>query len=121
MRKPVVGEVLYSLNVGNAARGREKKLTPVEVLSVGKKYFTCNEVGSVYKHTETKYHIDTWREKTDYSVHSELYESEQHWSDEQERQALANKLKDAFNHYGKVGFTLEQLRNAWAALNDGAR
>ena len=37
--KPVVGQVLYSLNVGNAARNCGQVLTPVTVVSVGRKYF----------------------------------------------------------------------------------
>lgn len=39
---PQVGQTLYSLNIGNAARNCEQKLKPVIVRKVGRKYFECS-------------------------------------------------------------------------------
>lgn len=39
--KPKVGDVLYSLSIGNASRFTEQKLTQVKVTKVGRKYFHC--------------------------------------------------------------------------------
>ncbi len=56
MVKPAVGQVLYSLNVGNAARGRERVLTPVVVIKVGRKYFTCRPEGKD-SWADVQYHL----------------------------------------------------------------
>ncbi len=59
MRKPTVGETLYSLNIGNATRGKVQKLTPVKVLKVGRKYFTTGvECGPEWK-KELKEYLET--------------------------------------------------------------
>ncbi len=107
-RKPKVGETLYSLNVGNAAHHREQKLTEVEVLSVGRKYFTCRPKDS--KWSATQFHIDTWRQKTEYSSDECLYETPQEWEDDKEHVALADKIGRLFKVYGRCELTLEQLR-----------
>jgi hypothetical protein len=104
LARPVVGQILYDLNVGNRhRRGVEQKLTPVRVTSVGRKYFTCCAEGS---QLETKYHLDSWREATDYCVDHELYTSPQEWEDETRRLAIAFR----FNHTNWKAFSLETLR-----------
>ena len=106
--KPEIGQQLFSLNIGNAARNVEQKLTPVEVVKVGRKFFTCKGTG---RGNETQYHIDNWVENTEYCASSKLYENEQSWLDEKERRDLYDKIRDAFNHFrGSKDYTLEQLR-----------
>lgn len=95
MRKPIVGETLYSLNVGNNARNRPQVLTPVVVTSVGRQYFTAGE-----GYRAVRYHISDWTEKTEYSPNSKIYESEQQWLDEKEDRELARQIGDAFE-YGR--------------------
>lgn len=117
--KPTVGQTLYSLNVGNAAgKYRPQKLTPVEVISVGRKYFKCRPVGSTYRHEEAEYHLDTWREKTDYTPSSALYETEKEWDDEKERDLLFSKISNEFSHYAhkKTSLSIETLRQIAALL-----
>ena len=108
MRKPVKGETLYSLNVGNAARHREQKLTPVTVTKVGRKYFTCAKEG--WNHG-TIYHIDTWYEKTECSASSCLYESVDEYNNGIEKNKLYDEVKGYFSGYGRNNkISLEQLR-----------
>ena len=116
-RKPIVGETLYSLNVGNAARRTEKKLTPVTVISVGRKYFTCQPVGSTGKWSETKYHLDKWSEATDCTTNSRLYETEQEWLDEKEADEIALTLRRLFSGYGRCPLNIDQLRSIKDIIN----
>lgn len=108
-RRPVVGETLYDLNIGNAARGRPQTLKPVIVRTVGRKYFSCSP--EKYPGITTEYHLDTWLEKSDYCRDHQLYEGEWEWLEEIESDAISRKLRDLFSHYGKPSLTLEQLRS----------
>jgi hypothetical protein len=67
---PVVGQTLFSLNVNNAARGCLQELTEMVVTTVGRKYFTCKAKTGWPEFT---YHIDGWRQKSDFSPVSVLY------------------------------------------------
>lgn len=99
-RKPVVGETLFMLNIGDNARRRECHLRTVEVISVGRKYFIVSE--DVYKdrpHMHVKFTIDTWVQSTDYSAGWCLYESEQEYFDEKERGEMIKMLRDLFHRY----------------------
>lgn len=77
--KPKVGQTLYSLNIGNACRNCEQKLTPVKVVKVGSKYFECLEDGY---HRPTVYHLDGW------------YEKPQDWEDKKNPQRFVGLLKN---------------------------
>jgi hypothetical protein len=85
--KPTVGQKLYSLNVGNAARNREQELTPVIVTKVD------------------------WSEKTDYTTDTCLYESPQQWEDYKEATQIKREIYDAFRLGGiSSRLTLDDLR-----------
>ena len=103
---PKVGQILYSLNVGNASHRKEQKLTPVVVTKVGRKYFTCERVEGVWKDT-TEYYLDDWAHRSNYTASSYLYVSEQEWFDEKEAYELRNELLSKM-HDKKLN--LEQLR-----------
>ena len=115
MRKPEVGETLFSLNIGNAARNREQVLTPVVVAKVGRKYFTAGEGLN-----EAKYRLSDWRQVTDYSPNSFLYESEREFEDEKECSDLAGAISEAFK-YGRrtQGLSLAALRKIHAIVFGG--
>lgn len=116
-RKPILGETLFSLNVGNAAgRGIEQKLTPVIVTSVGRKYFSCS-ISANHWHT-TKYHINDWRECTEYIASSALYETETEYMEEKERGSLLDALRQKFNQWGESSLTLDQLRRISAITQE---
>lgn len=110
MRKPTVGETLYSLNIGNAARNREQVLTPVQVKKVGRKYFWCGDNNNEYMWK--KYHIDGWeQENRGYIADSFLYESHEQYANEQEEANICKRIYEAFS-YGKnvKKLTIEELR-----------
>jgi len=90
--KPKIGQILYSLNVGNAARyGREQKLTPVTVTKVGRKYFYC-KVGN---YLETQYHLKTW-EETGQNIGSVLYLNAEEWEDAKEADRICYFIAKSF-------------------------
>lgn len=106
--KPVVGQKLYSLNVGNMARNGEQKVKEVVVHKVGRKYFECRREGWT---RGTKYHLSNWREKTDFCANSCLYVSKQDWLDEKESRELCLFIKDSFEYgHNKAGVTLPAIR-----------
>ena len=115
MRKPEVGETLFSLNIGNAARNSEQVWTPVGVAKGGRKYFTVGE-----GFNGVKYRLSDWRQVTDYSPDSCLYESEQEFEDEKEYRVLAGALREAFK-YGRrtQGLSLAALRKIHAIVFGG--
>ena len=116
-RKPEVGEVLYSLNIGNASRNREQELTPVEVTKVGNKYFYCSGSG----HFSKQYYNDTWLEKTDYSPNSKLYEDPKDWEEEKSRSEIIKYLREIFRSYQDRGLSLETLKGIKELINkDGS-
>jgi len=94
--KPKIGQILQSLNVGNAARyGREQKLTPVTVMKVGRKYFYCKEGG----YCETRYDLKTW-EETGQNIGSVLYLNAEEWEIEKETIKICKFLSSSFK-YGR--------------------
>ena len=93
--KPKVGQVLYSLNVGNAARNRKQVLTPVTVKKVGRKYFTAGDPDKPWG--DTQFHISDWKEKSKYSASHHLFEREQDWLDEKEAGEIVKQIRDAFD------------------------
>lgn len=114
-RKPIIGEKLFTLNVGNAARRTPQVLTPVIVAKVGRKYFTTHAEGQ-FK-VEREFHLENWREKTDYSPDAVIYESEQEYADEKESREICAAIGKAFE-YGRNGkeLPLETLRKISALL-----
>ena len=108
-RKPTVGERLFTLNVGNAARNCPKVLTPVIVSKVGRKYF-ATQSDDGWK-VEREFHIEDWREKTDYSPYAVIYESEKQYADEKQSNEICGRIGNAFQ-YGKNcrNLPLETLR-----------
>ena len=110
-RKPILGETLYSLEAGNAARGNKSpKLTPVKVVKVGRKFFDCE--GSEGSYTNKTYHLDTWYQKTDYLANSQLFETIQEHMDQKERAELIFNIRWCFNSGSNVTeqISLENLR-----------
>lgn len=118
MKKPELGQILYSLNIGNAARHREQKLTPVEVVKVGRKYFSCRPLGSNDKWAETQYHLKNWQEKTEYLANSCLYESQKEFEEANEATKIIDWLL-GFTRHGLKGknVTIDDLRKVQKILN----
>lgn len=92
---PLVGQIVYSANVGNSARNREQKLTPMKVISVGRKYFKCLKDG-MPEHCAVECHLNNWRQHSEYSADHELYISEQEWLDQQESKRISTFIGETF-------------------------
>lgn len=86
-----LNDTLYSLNIGNSARGKEKVLTPVKVTKIGRKYFTVEGEGRYPRVTE--HHLDTWKQKTNYSAECCLYPNAQTWEDQKEANLLFDQIR----------------------------
>jgi hypothetical protein len=113
---PIVGQTLYSLNVGNAARYREHVLAAVVVTKVGRKYFTAQPDGKSYEARD--YRLGSWRQKTEYSADSELYTDPKEWEDEKEALEISKRIRREFDHFSKPTQTLDQLRRIAAILDE---
>jgi len=113
--KPKSGQRLFLLNIGNAARRCPSVLKPATVKSVGRKYFFVSL--DDYSVWTIQFHLDDWRQKTDYSTDYAIYATEQEYADEVEKGKLAAVLRETFSHCGRTRFSLETLR-AVAALID---
>jgi len=109
MEKPKVGQTVYSLNVGNAARNTKQKLTPVTVCKVGRKYFYAKRYNWP-ENTAIKYDLLTWGEVTDYFVNNKLFESVEAYEISKERGDLIRKLESVFRHGIADRLLLSQLR-----------
>ena len=94
-KKPTIGQTLYSLNVGDAARNTPQVLTPLKVTKVGSKYFTLGEGWR-----EAQFHLSSWRENSDYTSDHRIYETEQSYKDEKEEGEISNRIYKAFE-YGR--------------------
>ena len=119
--KPSVGQILFRLNIGNNARNVAQTIKPVFVKSVGRKYFTVITEGGVYE-LETKHRIEDWQQENGgYSPGYALYESEQEWQDDKEKNALTSTIKKTFAFYGSSRFSLEALRAINSIIEESAK
>ncbi len=108
---PKVGQVLYSLNVGDACRyGKAQVLTPTKVTKVGRKYFTCNHTD--YEGFGSQYRLENWAQVVEYgSPNSELYASEREYEDSVEAKNICRQIADAFEHgYNRKEISTNNLR-----------
>jgi hypothetical protein len=111
MDKPMVGQTLYMINIGNAARNRDQILTPVVVVKVGRKYFTTRNIDDNRGWSDQQYHIENWSEKTEYSANSCLYQSPQDWHDQKESYTIGMEIYNFFKYErGTTKISLPKLR-----------
>ena len=104
-----VGQILYSLNVGNAARNKEQVLIPVVVTKIGRKYFTAQIENKDY--TSTQYRIDSMVENTNFSATSRLYISSNDYYNEKESSEICRELWGFFEYgHNKNNLSIDCLR-----------
>lgn len=117
MKKPKLGQTLYSLNVGNAARNTPQKLTPMIVTKVGRKYFTLGE-----GYASVQFHLSDWRENSSYSPNHRLYESEEDYENEKEKGEISQMICDSFQ-YGRNNkdLSLDSLRSIAKILEESSQ
>jgi hypothetical protein len=116
MNKPTVGQILYSLNVGNSARGCEQKLTPSEVIKVGRKYFTCKKTASPDWDKGGQFHLSDWHERSHYSANEQLFESEQKYLDHVESNKIKVRLREFFEW--NIKLSLKSLREIQTIIDN---
>lgn len=114
MNNPKVGDKLFLVDAGNRARTYNKQRY-CEVTKVGRKYFTVTYGEKPYE-TEVEFHLDTRRQRTEYSDAYALYESEQEWADEIEKSKLAYLIELAIKYGGHKRYTITQLREVVKVL-----
>ncbi len=109
-RKPVVGETLHSLNIGNAYNRHygTQKLTPVVVKKVGREYFTVETLPPYAR--EDVFRLRNWIQKADVCANAQLYESPQEWEDEKEGDEAADFIWRFFQYGKPKTLTRAQLR-----------
>ena len=105
--KPVLSVVVVGQKVWvNPSSLLRSKKEPFEatVSKVGRKYFELIEC------PREKYDLKTLRQVTEMNYENQVYFKLQDILDEKEHQKLSNEIKRAFNGYGKLQYSLEQLR-----------
>ena len=107
---------MFSLNIGNNARRVPQVLKPATVSKVGRKYFSVRLDGPYP--AEREYHIEDWRERTEYSAGTKLYASEQEYADEKEMAVIWGQLRHVFSTYNATGFDLPRLRKIIAIVRE---
>lgn len=122
---PKVGDRLFTLAVGNAARRQESGYHEWYIVQkVGKKYFyAVNErwviPGEVIsERSMTKFDLETWSESNGYSACWICYSTEQEYRDEAEIDRLCDKISEAFQYRRNPGLDAEQLRTIGKMLDD---
>lgn len=116
MKTPKIGQTVYVLNIGNYARHTPQKLTPQIVTAVGRKYFNTKAEDQA-DHMTLTFHLDGWRQKTDYSAGFQCYPSAQAWEDEKEAAEINAEISRAFQ-YSRSKFNLGQLRRIKAIMEE---
>ena len=104
---PVKDQILYDVNVGNAARFSPPQPKKVIVRKVGRKYFECSP--ETAPHNTTKYHLEDWREVTEYSETHALYLTIEEWQEENSQRELYLELSRTINCAYLSRLTLDQL------------
>ena len=121
--KPKVGQIIYSLNIGNSYRaswGNTQKLTEYEVSRVGRKYFYIVQTCIEYRDNNHKrgyeicFEVTTWAQKTEYCADHKLYETALEWEEENESDQIHKLITLHFKlpnrHHNTKAVPLEKLR-----------
>lgn len=109
-----VGETAYSLDTNS----NPQKLRPVEILKIGRKYVTTKEGYWERKYGEEAYSPDALVEKSEFGAKDLLFVSEQAYNDYLEKLELERWLQITVGRYGRLKFSLEQLRKVKAILEE---
>lgn len=118
--KPKVGQIIYSLNIGNeVSKYSPQELTEVVVRKVGRKYFYAGRPDWPER-MDKKYFISSWSQQNGgYMPTSALYETQQEWLDEKEKNDLFRMIrKDYFSTFREKDINLEKLRKIRDILDE---
>jgi len=110
---PTLGQTLFMVTCGNLTRRNPSVGIAVTVCLVGRKYF---HVRTTNAHT-VAFHLNNWRQKTNYTADYMLYPSRQEWLETCERTELLAAVRKVFNDFGPLShITLDQLRQIKTVL-----
>lgn len=110
MRKPIVGEMLYAVWIGD--RRYKQNNREVVVTKVGRKYF---EVSGMC----CQFFIKDWTEKWEFGgADWQLWESKESYEEYDELVTLNDTFKSLFSGWGKPKITLDQARRIKEILDE---
>jgi len=115
--KPVVGQKMFTLNIGNRARNCEQKLTEVVVTKVGRLYFTVKK--DLDSYCEEQFHLSDWKQKTSCSRDHEIFATENEWEDMKKSKDICGHIRMYFK-YGdnSKNLSISQLERIKAILDE---
>ena len=113
-----VGKTVFLKPVNNEAR-RSKEIKEKFILKIGRKYFFVGKEGETVDKRTLKFSIDTlYQENKGYAPNWQVYFDKQEIFDEREFYELISKIRKEFTEYGKLRFTLNQLRRISVIMDE---
>lgn len=114
-RRPKVGEIVYSLNIGRAAIYQPEILTEMVVVKVGWKFFYCQlrsvPTAARYAAPQYRYFLKTWWEAVpNDKATSFLYANPQEWEDAKEFTKTLGQIRQRLCGRGHPLLPLSVLR-----------
>jgi hypothetical protein len=109
-----VGQTVYSLPIGNAARYSSQVLTPRIVTKVGRKYFYYEQYGNPIKISLE----DFCEYAGEYISNVKVYLSEQEWSDEKVATKLLAEVRRKVGMRCTEALTITQLKAILSILEE---
>ena len=109
-----VGQTVYSLPIGNAARRGTQELTPHIVTKVGRKYFYYEQYSR-----DVKISLEDFCEYTgEYTSSAKVYLSEQEWADEKVATKLLEEVRRKVAMRVTADLSIEQLNRVLGILGE---
>jgi hypothetical protein len=114
-QKPKVGQTVCALHISERTGQGDRAPINMRVVRVGRRYFECETLSRAFR---IEFHLDTWRQKSDYSPDYRLYASREEWEAEKRQSELVEWFKRIFNTYASPKYTLAALEAARAILEE---
>ncbi len=106
MKELKVGQKIW-IRYKGFDKWRKSDPSEVVITKIGRKYF---EVATEDGYRKGKYEIETMLESVYSNYRNKAYLSLKEINDEDEKTKLSNKIKNKFNSYGELPFSLDQLK-----------
>lgn len=92
----MLGDTLYMVTSGGRLNGPVENEYPVTVIKVGRKFFTVT--GGKWA-MEVQFHLEDWKQVTEYMPTHYLYESKEAYDTETKREERVGKVTRFFREY----------------------
>lgn len=96
-RKPMFGDTLYMVTSGRRLNGPVENEYPVTVIKVGRKFFTVVTTGKWPM--EVQFHLEDWKQVTEYMPTHYLYESKEVYNLAVKRASMMGEVTQFFREY----------------------